>query len=144
MKKGTVASIVGGGLLGGALLIATGMRTHSRLRSKPSREIEQRLAQNAIYQDIVAQTSCSPLMREITGVYIDTLLPYFLHRGSKISTEQREYLRTNRYDSITGKHKPYSPDERALLWHLGTNPEHPNMGKDHVLNTLEVSAFQKP
>ncbi len=127
----------------GLALIAGGMRTHSRLHSKPSQAIEQQLSQDTLYREIIAQNT-NPLRREILGIYIDHILPHVLRFGSKITDEQRAYLKTNRIDVSTGKHLKYTSQEQAHLWHFGTDPTHPSIGKDYLLESLQAGAFQKP
>ncbi len=141
MKLKNIALTGLAGLIGMGL-VAGGMRTHSRTYSKPSLEIEQQLSQNSLYQEIVAENQ-NPLKRELWGVYYDYGLPLFLHLTSKLTPDQKREIVASRYDQKTGKHKSYSADEQAVLWHLGANPTQPGLGKDYLLNFLEGSVFQK-
>ena len=91
---------------------------------------------------MVSQSSESPFEREMTGLYIEYILPFVLKH--KVDSELHEYLKTNRIDSATRRHRNYSEKERAILWHAGCDPNRPSMSKDYVLEGLAGMAFRKP
>ncbi|MBM3232796.1 hypothetical protein FJZ18_01365 [Candidatus Pacearchaeota archaeon] len=130
------------GILGLGLLAGAGARTHSRLQSRPSQAIEQQMASNSLYQEVASQSSEKPIEREMTGLYIEYILPFVLKH--KADPELFEYLKTNRIDSSTGRHRSYSDKEQAILWHVGCDPNKPSMSKDYVLAGLAGMAFRKP
>ncbi len=132
------------GIAGLTLLsTATGYRVHSRINSKPSQEVEQQLSQNPDYVEIISQIQ-NPWKREAMGLYIDFILPLRLKFDRTISSKVKEDIRASRHDPKTGKHRQYNQTEKAVLYHIGADSNHPNMGQYHVLNSIEGSYFRKP
>ena len=141
LKKTILSTLAGLAVLG--LGLETGVRTHDRMLSKPSPALEQQLSQNSMYNEIVAQTQ-NTLKRIYTGAVVDYGLPLYLRLSSKYSTEDRKEILQAHTDTQTGQLRAYTPEEQAVLWHIGANPNRPNIGQLYMLNSLTGSAFQKP